>query len=81
VPGFRSITWFGLVAPPGTPDAVADKINHDAVAALASSEVSDRLRALSLDAGASSRADTAKFFAEEAALWSRVIKEANIEPQ
>jgi tripartite-type tricarboxylate transporter receptor subunit TctC len=81
LPGFRSITWFGLVAPPGTPDAIADKINHDAVEALAKAEVSDKLRALSLDAGTTSRADTAKFFAEEAALWSKVIKEAKIEPQ
>jgi tripartite-type tricarboxylate transporter receptor subunit TctC len=81
LPGFRSITWFGLVAPPGAPDAVADKINHDAVAALASAEVADKLRALSLDPGGTSRADTAKFFAEEAALWSRVIKEAHIEAQ
>jgi tripartite-type tricarboxylate transporter receptor subunit TctC len=81
LPGFRSITWFGLVAPPGTPDAIVDKINHETVAALASAEDADKLRALSLDAAATSRADTAKFFAEEAALWSKVIKEAKIEPQ
>ena len=79
--GFRSITWFGLVAPPGTPAAIADKINRDAVAALASAEVSEKLRTLSLDRAATSRADTAKFFAEEAALWNKVIREAHIEPQ
>jgi tripartite-type tricarboxylate transporter receptor subunit TctC len=79
--GLRSITWFGLVAPPGTPAAIAERINHDAVAALLSTEVSDKLRTLSLDPGATSRADTAKFFAEEAALWSKVIKQARIEPQ
>ena len=31
MPGFRSITWFGLVAPPGTPAALAQRINRDAV--------------------------------------------------
>ena len=81
LPGFRSITWFGLVAPPGTPTAIAERINRDALAALSSTEVSDKLRLLSLDPGATSRPDTAKFFAEEAALWSTVIKEAKIEPQ
>ena len=81
LPGFRSITWFGLVAPPGTPTAIAVRINRDARAALSSTEVSDKLRLLSLDPGATSRPDTAKFFAEEAALWSTVIKEAKIEPQ
>ena len=31
VPGFQSITWFGLVAPPGTPAALAERINRDTV--------------------------------------------------
>jgi tripartite-type tricarboxylate transporter receptor subunit TctC len=79
--GFRSITWFGLVAPPGTPPALAERINHDTVDVLGSRDVSDRLRDLSLDPGATSRADTAKFFAEETALWSLVIKQAGIAPQ
>ena len=29
VPGYRAVTFFGIVAPPGTPDALADKINRD----------------------------------------------------
>ena len=31
LPAFNSITWFGLVAPPATPDAIAGKINRDVV--------------------------------------------------
>ena len=49
LPGFRSITWFALVAPPGTPAALAERINHDTVEALGSPDVRDRLRDLSLD--------------------------------
>ena len=64
VPGFRSITWFGLVAPPGTPAALAQRINRDAVEMLRSPEVTERLQSLSLEAGATSPAETAKFFAE-----------------
>jgi tripartite-type tricarboxylate transporter receptor subunit TctC len=81
LPGFRSITWFGLAAPPGTPAAIADKINRDVVEGLRNREISDKLQALSLDIGATSRADAARFFAEEAALWGKVIREAHIEPQ
>lgn len=81
LPGFRSITWFGLVAPPLTPAALATKINHDAVAILKSNDVAGMLRKLSLAPGATSPEDTAKFFADETALWSKVIKEAGIEPQ
>jgi len=81
VPGFRSITWFGLVAPPGTPSALAQRLNRDTVEVLRGKEVGDRLAAISLEAGATSPADTTKFFNDEAALWSSVIKEAGITPQ
>jgi tripartite-type tricarboxylate transporter receptor subunit TctC len=81
LPGFRSITWFGLVAPPQTPAAIADHTNRDVVEILKTPEVSAKLQELSLDVGASSRADAAKFFADEAALWNKVIKEAGITPQ
>ena len=81
LPGFRSITWFGLVAPPGTPPTISAKLNRDAIEILKSKDVSERLRELSLEVGATSQADTVKFFADETALWGKVIKEANIQPQ
>jgi tripartite-type tricarboxylate transporter receptor subunit TctC len=81
LPGFRSITWFALVAPPSTPLGLAERINHDVVDVLDSRDVRDRLHDLSLDPGATTRHDTAKFFAEETALWAKVIRQAHIEPQ
>jgi tripartite-type tricarboxylate transporter receptor subunit TctC len=81
LPGFKSITWFGLVAPPATSAALAERINRDVVDSLKSREVGDMLRKISLEAGATSPAETTKFFADEAAQWSKVIKEAGIEPQ
>lgn len=81
LPGFRSTTWFGLVAPPGMADAVADRLNADTVALLKSTEVSALLGKLSLDVGATTRTETVQFFAAEAEQWVKVIKEAGIEPQ
>jgi tripartite-type tricarboxylate transporter receptor subunit TctC len=81
VPGFRSITWFALAAPPGTPAALAERLNRDTVEILRSREVGERLDTLSLEVGATSRADTATFFSEEAALWSNVIRQAGVTPQ
>ena len=81
VPGFRSITWFGLVAPPNTPAALAQRINRDVVEILRSKEIGERLQAISLEVGATSPAETISFFNSEAMLWSKVIKEANITPQ
>jgi len=81
LPGFRSITWFGLVAPPATPAALAEKINRDVVAVLHGNDVVGMLHKISLEPGATTPAETAKFFVDEATLWTSVIKEAGIEPQ
>ncbi len=54
---------------------------RDTVEILKRKDVDEMLRKLSLEAGATSPADTTKFFADEAALWSKVIKEAGIQPQ
>jgi tripartite-type tricarboxylate transporter receptor subunit TctC len=81
LPGFKSVTWFGLVAPPATPLALAERINHDVVEILKNKDVGELLRKISLTAGATTPAVTSKFFAEETALWGKVIKEAGIQPQ
>jgi tripartite-type tricarboxylate transporter receptor subunit TctC len=81
LPGFRSVTWFGLVAPPGTPAPLAARINRDTVAILKSRDVDEKLRELRLDPGATSPEETAAYFAEETKLWSEVIKAAHVSVQ
>ena len=78
VPGYRAVTFFGIVAPPQTPDALADKINRDVVDCLKQPEFIEKTKALGMDLAPGSRADAAKFFAEERALWGKVIKQADI---
>jgi len=78
VVGYRAVTFFGIVAPPGTPDALADKINADVVACLKDPEFIEKTKALGMDLAPGSRADAAKFFADERALWGKVIKQADI---
>ncbi|HEV7981900.1 MAG TPA: tripartite tricarboxylate transporter substrate binding protein [Xanthobacteraceae bacterium] len=77
-PGFRSVTWFAIVAPPATPAALADKINRDVVASLARPQVARSLAALTLEPMPGSPADAAMFFAEETRLWGKVIAAAHI---
>ena len=76
VPGFRSITWFVLVAPPGTPAATVDKINRDVNAAFG--ELGGKFAARRLGPMPGSAADAARFVADESALWGKVIAEAHI---
>ncbi len=81
IPDFKSITWFGLVAPPGTPPALAETINRDVVEVLRSEDVGDILSKISLEPAPTSPAEAARFIAEEAAHWGKVIKDVGIEPQ
>jgi len=80
-PGYRSITWFGIVAPPGTPDALADRINRDVAEIFRRPEVRNRLDEMKMEPVGSTRAEAARFFAEEAALWGKVIEDARIAVQ
>ena len=77
-PDLVSVTWFAVVAPPGTPDAVIRKINAEIAAALKLPDV----RAKFLDQGAEPQGQppqaTAQFIKEEESRWRAVIKSANV---
>ncbi|MFO1161669.1 MAG: tripartite tricarboxylate transporter substrate binding protein [Reyranellaceae bacterium] len=75
---FRAVTWFGLFAPAGTPDAILDRLHAATQAALRDPEV----KRLWAEQGArlelESRAEFASFVAREAERWSRIAKAANV---
>jgi tripartite-type tricarboxylate transporter receptor subunit TctC len=78
LPDLIASAWFAIVAPPGTPEAIVQKINKDTTAALALDDV----RAKFLEQGAEPVGDspsaTAAFIKEEEARWRAVIKSANV---
>jgi tripartite-type tricarboxylate transporter receptor subunit TctC len=78
LPGFRAVTWYAMVAPPQTPAAVADRINRDLTEILGRAEVVEKVRGIQMEPVTKTRAEAARFFAEETELWGKVIKEANI---
>jgi tripartite-type tricarboxylate transporter receptor subunit TctC len=78
LPGFRSVTWFALVAPPDTPADVVEKINRDVADSLQRPEVGDKLQKLMLDPMFGSPADAKRFFTDETELWGKVIKQSNV---
>src|SRR5262249_52063937 len=81
VPGYRAVTWYAMVAPPGMPVVLAQRINRDVVEILARTEVAERVRAIQMEPAPKTPGDSARFFADEAQLWGRVIKQANIPMQ
>ena len=80
LPGFRSVTWFGLVAPERTPKPIIDKIQKDVAAIFADPAFLERLKALSVDPAAMTPEASAKFIADETVTWSKVVRDAKINP-
>ena len=81
LPGYRSVTWYAMVAPPQTPAPLADRINRDLNEILGRPDFVEKARAIQMEPATKSRAEAARFFAEETELWGKVIKAANIPPQ
>jgi tripartite-type tricarboxylate transporter receptor subunit TctC len=78
LPGFESAAWFGIVAPPKTPQAIADKINADVNEALRQSDIAQRLGQLSAEPIGGTPQATAAYMREEIERWRKVIKAANV---
>jgi tripartite-type tricarboxylate transporter receptor subunit TctC len=78
LPGFEAVAWFGIVAPPRAPAAIAEKVAAGVREALKSPDVLKRLSDLSAEPMALSPADTAVFMKQETERWGRVIRTANV---
>ena len=80
LPGFEAETWWGIVAPAGTSHAVLAKLNAAARQALASDDTKKRFADLGMSNGGSSPEELDAYIKSEIAKWSKVIKDANIQP-
>ena len=72
-------SWYGLLAPAGTPPELIQRIAADLAAALASSEVKKGFEAQGLDLAQSSPAAFAEFIRQEAARFARIARAGNIQ--
>lgn len=79
LPGFESVAWYGVVAPPHTPQSIVDKVNADVNEALREPEVRDHLKNLSAEVFGGPVEKTGKYMREEIDRWRAVIKSAKIE--
>jgi len=72
-PGFESIAWYSVVAPPGTPEPIAAQLSSAIGDALQGPEVVKVLREMCATPIGGTPQRTAAFIREEAVRWGRVI--------
>jgi tripartite-type tricarboxylate transporter receptor subunit TctC len=81
VPGFEASSWFGIGAPRNTPPEIANKLNAEINAGLASPQIKARLAELGGTVLAGSPADFGQLVADETEKWGKVIRAANVKPE
>jgi tripartite-type tricarboxylate transporter receptor subunit TctC len=77
-PGFVSVAWFSLSAPPKTSGAIAGKLYQAVAETLKQPEVAKRLAELSAEPVASTPAAMAALMKEDAERWRGVIRAAGV---
>jgi tripartite-type tricarboxylate transporter receptor subunit TctC len=81
LPGFRSETWMALVAPPGTPSAIAQKLSVAVGRAVREPDFKRFLTELQAEPVGNTPAEMAEVIRQDTARWSRVIRDARITVQ
>jgi tripartite-type tricarboxylate transporter receptor subunit TctC len=81
LPGYEAISWFGLLAPKGTPAEVVQKIHRDVAQVLKDPDVQQKIQGLGADPGGLAPAEFQARIKREIELWGRVAKAAKIQPE
>ena len=79
--GYEAISWFGLLAPKGTPADIVQKIHRDVAQVLKDPDVLQKIQGLGADPGGLPPAEFQARIKREIELWGRVAKAAKIQPE
>jgi tripartite-type tricarboxylate transporter receptor subunit TctC len=73
--GYEMTTWYGILAPKGTPREIVTKLNKEIVAILKSPEMKQRLDEIGAEPGGISPEQFAAFIKSETAKWAKLVKQ------
>jgi len=76
LPGFEASSWFGLLAPAGTPPAIVTKLNAEIAKWLTSPEAKEKLASVGANIAGGTPEDFARHIQAETAKWAKVVKES-----
>jgi tripartite-type tricarboxylate transporter receptor subunit TctC len=70
LPGFESLSWFGLLAPAGTPSAILQRLEAEALKAVNTPALKERLTTMGAMTGAPTAAAFTRVIQEETKKWA-----------
>ncbi len=78
VPGYESLTWFGVFGPAGLPAPIVAKLNTALNKTLTNGTLLEQLNKLGFDAGGGTPTDFSNKLRDETAMWKKVIEDGKI---
>ncbi len=81
VPDYNVSTWWGLLAPAGTPPAIVDRLARSVEKAAALPHIKEQFVNMGVEAASSTPAEFAAFIKAEVAKFKKITEAAGIEPQ
>ncbi len=79
--GFSYTTWYGMLAPAGTPKAVVARVHGDLSVLAKQKTIHDRFSAQGLEVLVTSPQDFSKYLTSEVSRWQQVVNAAGIQKQ
>jgi tripartite-type tricarboxylate transporter receptor subunit TctC len=80
VPGFEVVSWYGLLAPAGTPRPVILKVNAEVKRILDTPEMREKLTAEGAEVSPTTPEEFAAYIKTEMTKWARVVKASGARP-
>ena len=81
VPDYLMTVWIGVVAPPGTPQPIVDRVHGFVQAMLKDEAMVKRMAGAAIDVMPMSQRDFTAFVKDEYGRWEKIVKAAGVEPQ
>jgi len=78
LPAFEVTTFYGLLAPAGTPKPIVNRLNAQLVRIMHSPEMKDRLAVMATDPATDTPEEFADFLKRETAKWGEVVRKAGL---
>ena len=81
VPGYATDTWYGILAPAGTPKDVVSRLHAAAVKSLGSAALRERFQKLGAETVGGSPEEFRGLIEREQKIWTRVVKDAGVKAE
>lgn len=80
LPGYEAISWYGMLAPAGTPQAVTRKLQAEIHKIVADPAVRERFAGLGADGVGNTPEEFGAFLKAESEKWGKIIKDIGLQP-